>query len=96
MDRELLDIAKSECRLKVSRILQEVAVTKEYKLFKLDQGLRKIEEEFHGFKEEFISKFDINNNQAALRALQKICMINAKDCVTKLMCFNPSAPLTTS
>jgi len=95
MDRELLNIARSECGLKVNRILQEEANVKEYKLYKLDVGLRRIEEEFQSFKKEFISKFGLTNDQAALRALHKMCLVNAKDCVTKLklMCFTQSGPI---
>ena len=87
MDRELLNIARSECGLKVNRILQEETRVKEYKLYNLYLCLGKIEEEFQGFKEKFISKFGLNNDQAALYPLHKICLVNAKDCVTKLMCL---------
>jgi len=93
MNRELLTIARSECGLKVNRILQEEANVKEYKLYKLDVGLSRIEEEFQSFKKEFILKFSLSDDQAGLRALHKICMVNAKDCVTKLMCFTQSGPI---
>ncbi|KGO85932.1 hypothetical protein Q765_13965 [Flavobacterium rivuli WB 3.3-2 = DSM 21788] len=93
MDRELLNIAQYECSLKVTRILQERTRIKEYQLYKLDVGLRRIEEEFQAFKEEFILKFGLNDDQKALCALHKICLVNAKDCITKLMCFTQSRPI---
>lgn len=93
MDRELLNIAQCECSLKATRILQEETRIKEYQLYKLDVGLRRIEEEFQAFKEEFISKFGLNDDHKALCALQKICLVNAKDCITKLMCFTQSQPI---
>ena len=95
MDRELLTIAKNECGLKVNWILKEETCVNEYKLYKLDVALRRIEEEFQSFKKEFISKFGLTNDQAALRALHKMCLVNAKDCVTKLklMCFTQSGPI---
>ena len=88
MDRELLTIAKNECGLKVNWILKEETCVNEYKLYKLDMALRRIEE-------EFISKSGLNNDQAALRALHKICLVNAKDCVKKLM-SSPNQDLFTN